>query len=38
MLLEWDPDYVRFAKDPLVWNYSAAVVSGKGLRGGLVEV
>ena len=26
LLTEWDPEYVKFAKDPLVWNYSAIVV------------
>lgn len=36
LLLEWDPDYVRFAKSPVVWNYSAIAVEGKGLKGGVI--
>lgn len=36
LLLDWDPDYVRFAKDPMIWNYSAMVSGGQGLRGGVI--
>jgi hypothetical protein len=32
----WDPDYVQFAANPYVWNYSAVVVGGAGLKGGTI--
>jgi hypothetical protein len=36
LLLEWDDDYVQFAKSPVVWNLSAVAVEGEGLRGGTI--
>jgi hypothetical protein len=37
LIMEWDPDYVKFAKHPYIWKYSAIVTGGAGLSGGAIS-